>query len=236
MICSGVYPFFGISIPPFLRYYIWYRFRGSGQYLSYPGGTNTRFEVDEGLDKNIISSWGFSLHELFVSNRALFEGAYLSLKKKLALIADSSKALLEAALGERITKLITARLLGEDVSADIRNILDEHLREIMLVKVVPRVRMASYTITARVLTNLGMRKDDNFSWEYEQDDQHGCFNLQIKWRSLQYGYQDHDEHMWLIHQEVQDFCVRDAFLLSINLDTLGEQISTMIERISHLGA
>jgi len=30
MICSGVYPFLSIY-PPFLRYYIWYRFKGSGQ-------------------------------------------------------------------------------------------------------------------------------------------------------------------------------------------------------------
>ena len=29
MICSGLYPFFGIFIP-LLRYYIWYRFRGAG--------------------------------------------------------------------------------------------------------------------------------------------------------------------------------------------------------------
>jgi hypothetical protein len=39
MICSGVYPFFGISIPPFLRYYIWYRFRGSGHLISGEGDT-----------------------------------------------------------------------------------------------------------------------------------------------------------------------------------------------------
>jgi hypothetical protein len=203
-------------------------------YISCPGaGMNSRLEVNEttrlGLDKNIIASCGFSLHELFTGNRALFEGAYLSLKQKLGLVADSSRALLEAALGEQISKLITARLQGEDVSADIRNMLDEHVRETILMKVVPRIRTASATTH---LTKLGIRQDDNFSWEYERDDNNNIsFNLKLKWRSLQYGYQDHNEHVWLMHQEVQSFCIRDAFLLTVNLPTFGDQIASMLEKV-----
>ena len=203
-------------------------------YISCPGtGMNSRLEVSDatrlGLDKNIVASCGFSLRELFAGNRALFEGAYLSLKQKLGLVADSSRALLEAALGERITKLITARLQGEDVSADIRNMLDEHVRETILMKVVPKIRMAS---SSTHLTKLGMRKDDNFSWEYERDDYNNIsFNLKIIWRSLQYQYQHRNERVWLMHQDVGDFCVRDAFLLTVNLPTLGEQIANTIEKV-----
>ena len=104
-------------------------------YVSYPSVDDSRIEVSDssrtGLDKATIDCWGNSIHEMFVFNPALFEGAYLSLKQKVTAVGESSKALLEAALGEQITKLITARLQGEDVSADIRKMLHEHIQEII---------------------------------------------------------------------------------------------------------
>ena len=104
-------------------------------YLTCPSVDNSRIEVNDiSLDKAIISGWGFSLHEMFIFNPAIFEGAYTSLKQKVGVVGESSKALLEAALGEQMTKLITARLQGEDVSADIRKMLHERIREIIVWK------------------------------------------------------------------------------------------------------
>jgi hypothetical protein len=203
-------------------------------YLSCPGVDNSRIEINDdsrtGLDKTTINSWGFSLHEMYLFNPALFEGAYQSVKQKIVVVGESSKALLEAAMGEQITKLITARLQGEDVSADIRNMLDEHIKGMILTKVAPRVKKASLQTA---ITKLGIRKDDNFSWEYDHEE-NGDFNLKIKWKSLQYGYQDRNEQVWLMHQDVQSFCVRDAFLFSVNLPTFGEQMANTIEQVSNI--
>jgi hypothetical protein len=204
-------------------------------YLSCTGVDNSRIEVNDnsrtGLDKVTINSWGFSLHEMFLFNPAIFEGAYLSLKQKIAVVGESSKALLEAAMGEQITKLITARLQGENVSADIRNMLDEHIKEMILAKVAPRIKRVSDLTT---ITKLGIRKDSNFSWEYELENGNSDFNLKIKWKSLQYGYQNRNEQVWLMRQEADSFCVRDAFLFSVNLPTFGDQIANTIEKVSGL--
>jgi hypothetical protein len=199
-------------------------------YLSCPSIDNSRIEVNDssriGLDRSTIDTWGFSIHELFIFNPSLFEGAYQSLKQKIAVVGESSKALLEAALGDQITKLITARLQGEDVSGDIRKMLDQHIKEMILTKVIPRIREVSL---ASQVTRLGIRSDDSFSWDFDREFENGDFNLKIKWKSLRYGYQERNEQIWLMQQEVQDFCVRDAFLLSVNLPTFGEKIANAIE-------
>jgi len=204
-------------------------------YVSCPDVDNSRIEVSEnsrtGLDKATIDSWGFSIHELYIFNPTLFEGVYQSLKQKIAIVGESSKALLEAALGEQITKLITARLQGEDVSEDIRVMLDEHIKEMMLTKVIPRIKEVSLSTP---ITRLGIKKDDNFSWDFDREGENSDFNLKIRWKSLHYGYQNRNEQVWLMQQEVGDFCVRDAFLLSVNLPTFGDQIANMIEQVSKI--
>jgi hypothetical protein len=146
-------------------------------------------------------------------------------------MAESSKVVLEATLGNQITKLITARLQGEDVSADIRNMLDEHIKEMILAKVVPRVKRVSDLTT---ITKLGIKKDDSFSWEYDRENGNSAFNLKIQWKSLEYGYQNRNEQVWLMRQEADSFCVRDAFLLSVNLPTFGDQIASTIEKMSNV--
>jgi len=183
------------------------------------------------LDRSTIDIWGFSIHELFIFNPTLFEGAYQSLKQKIAIVGESSKALLEATLGEQITKLITVRLQGEDVSADIRNMLDQHIKEMILAKVVPRIREASLETQ---ITNLGIKKDIDFSWDFQRENDRGDFTLKIRWKSLHYGYQNQNEQVWLMGQEVGDFCVRDAFLFSVNLPTFGLQIALAIENMSNI--
>ena len=147
------------------------------------------------------------------------------------MVGESSRALLEAALGEQITKLITARLQGEDVSGDIRTMLDEHIKEMMLTKVIPRIKEVSLSTP---ITRLGIKKDDNFSWDFDREGENSDFNLKIRWKSLHYGYQNRNEQVWLMQQEVGDFCVRDAFLLSVNLPTFGDQIANMIEQVSKI--
>ena len=204
-------------------------------YLECPGvETNARIEINgislTSIDKITVADWGYSVQEMFLFNRTLFEGAYHSLKEKVAVVGESSKALLEAALGEQITKLITARLQGEDVSADIRKMLDEHIKQTILAKVVPRIKRVS-NLTA--ITKLGIKKDDSFSWEYDRDGENSDFNLKIKWKSMNYGYQNRNEQIWLMHQDVQDLCVRDAFLFSVNLPTFGEEIVKTIEKMSN---
>ena len=201
-------------------------------YISYPSMVNSRIEVCDisrpGLDTATIDSWGTSIHEMFVFNPALFEGAYLSLKQKVAAVGESSRALLEAALGEQMTKLITARLQGEDVSADIRKMLNQHIHQIIADKVAPEVKIASY---GTFITKLGIRKDGDFGWEFGREGESSDFNLRIRWKSLRYGYQARNQNVWLMNQEVQDFCVRDAFLFSVNLPTFGEKIARMIEKV-----
>ena len=204
-------------------------------YVSCPGTANSKIEVNDnsriGLDRSTIDTWGFSIHELFIFNPTLFEGAYQSLKQKIAIVGESSKALLEATLGEQITKLITVRLQGEDVSADIRNMLDQHIKEMILAKVVPRIREASLETQ---ITNLGIKKDIDFSWDFQRENDRGDFTLKIRWKSLHYGYQNQNEQVWLMGQEVGDFCVRDAFLFSVNLPTFGLQIALAIENMSNI--
>ncbi len=204
-------------------------------YLSCSAVDNSRIEFNDnsrtGLDKSTITGWGFSIHEMFLFNPAIFEGVYLSLKQKIAVVGESSKALLEAVLGEEIAKLITARLQGEDVSADIRNMLDGHVKEMILTKVVPGIKAVAGTPT---LTHLGIKNDEDFSWEYERTPEDNDFHLSIKWKSLHYGYQVRNENVWLIQQEVQSFCVRDAFLFSVNLPTFGDQIANTIEKMSNV--
>jgi hypothetical protein len=128
-------------------------------YVSYPSVANSRIEVSDisriGLDRATIDAWGISIHEMFVFNPALFEGAYLSLEQKVTAVGESSKALLEAALGGEMTKLITARLQGEDVSADIRKMLNQNIQTIISDKVAPAVKIATYETT---ITKLGIRK------------------------------------------------------------------------------
>jgi hypothetical protein len=205
-------------------------------YLECPGAeTNARIEINDNaftsIDKITVADWGFSVQEMFLFNRSLFEGAYQSLKGKVAVVGESSKALLEAVLGEQITKLITARLQGEDVSSDIRKMLHEHIRGIIADKVAPGVKIASYRTA---ITKLGIRKDADFSWDFEREDDTD-FNLKIRWKSLHYGYQRRNQNVWLMNQEATNFCVRDAFLFSVNLPAFGEDIANMIEKIGKIG-
>jgi hypothetical protein len=165
---------------------------------------------------------------MFLFNKSIFEGVYQSLKDKIAVVGESSKALLEAALGEQITKLITARLQGEDVSGDIRKMLHEHIRENITDKVAPGVKIASYRTS---ITKLGIRKDADFNWDFEREDD-SDFNLRIRWKSIHYGYQGRNQNVWLMNQEATNFCVRDAFLFSINLPTFGEQIAQTIKKFN----
>jgi len=198
-------------------------------YLTCPSIDNSRIEVnDNTLDKAIISGWGFSLHEMFIFNPAIFEGAYTSLKQKVAVVGESSKALLEAALGEQMTKLITARLQGEDVSADIRKMLHERIREIIVMEVAPVVKAAAFEST---INKLGIRKNADFRWEFERLDDDDDFRLTIWWKSLRYAFQDRNRNVWLMNQEAENFCVRDAFLFTVNLPTLGGQIAGVVEKM-----
>jgi len=98
-------------------------------------------------------------------------------------------------------------------------------------KVAPGVKIASYRT---VITKLGIRKDAEFSWDFEKEDDND-FNLKIRWKSLHYGYQARNQNVWLMQQEIQDFCVRDAFLFSVNLTTFGEQIAKTIEKVGKIG-
>ena len=202
-------------------------------YLESPGAeTNARIEINDNsltsIDKITVADWGYSVQEMFLFNRNLFEGAYHSLKGKVAVVGESSKALLEAAMEEQITKLITARLQGEDVSGDIRKMLQEHIREIISDKVAPGVKIASYRT---VIAKLGIRKDADFSWDFEREED-SDFNLKIRWKSLHYGYQGRNQNVWLMNQEATNFCVRDACLFSVNLPAFGEQIAQTIKKFN----
>jgi hypothetical protein len=200
-------------------------------YLVCPDIENgTRIEANEStlnsLDKTVMANWGFSLRDVFNEYRDLFEGVYASLKQKVAAMAESSKALLEATMGEKILKLVAERLQGDHVHGDIKSMLDEHIRETILSVVMPEVRRVS---RATAITKLGIKVDNNFTWEFENDDEN--FNLDLTWKSLRYRFTGRTGSVSLLRQEVQGFCVRDALLLAINLTTFGDQIANTIEKV-----
>jgi hypothetical protein len=193
-----------------------------------------RIEVNENylntLDKSTVSSWGFSLHVMFSENRTLFEGACQSLKQKAALVGEQSKALLEATLSEEITRRITERLQSGDASGDLRQILDEHIQKKIRHTLIAKVAGAS---RGDNLTRLGIRQDANFAWEYNPDSGR-CFDMEIMWQSLRYRYLGHNETIFPVNNNADAFCVRDAFLFSVNLQILAEQVARTIETVSGL--
>jgi hypothetical protein len=193
-----------------------------------------RIEVNENylntLDKSTISSWGFSLHAMFLENRTLFEGAYQSLKQKALLVGEQSKALLEATLSEEITRRITERLQGGDAGGDIREMLDGHVREKILHNLIAKV---SETSRGDKLTRLGIRQDANFAWEYNPDTGR-YFDMDIWWQSLHFRYTGHNQTIFPVNNANDVFSVRDAFMFSVNLPALGEQVAETIERVSRV--
>ena len=49
--------------------------------------------------------------------------------------------------------------------------------------------------------------------------------------SLHYRYLGHNETIFPVNNAADAFCVRDAFLLSLNIPVLGEQVAGTIERV-----
>ena len=191
-----------------------------------------RIEVNENylasLDKSTISNWGFSLHAMYLDNRALFEGACQSLKQKAVLVGEQSKALLEATLSEEITRRITERLQGGDAGGDLRQMLDEAVREKILHDLIAKVAVAS---RGNNLNKLGIRQDNNFAWDYNLVSG-SSFDMEISWKSLGYRYLGRNNSVFPSVNNIDAFCVRDAFMLSVNLPVLGEQVASKIERVS----
>jgi hypothetical protein len=144
-------------------------------------------------------------------------------------MAESSKVVLEAAMGEKILKLVAERLQGDNVHGDIKRMLDEHIRETLLSEVMPGIRRDSKMTH---ITKLGIKVDNNFTWEFENDNED--FNLDLTWKSLRYRFTGRTVSVSLLRQEADSFCVRDAFLLSVNLPTFGEQIASTIEKMSNV--
>jgi hypothetical protein len=144
-------------------------------------------------------------------------------------MAESSKVVLEAAMGEKILKLVAERLQGDNVHGDIKRMLDEHIRETLLSEVMPGIRRDSKMTH---ITKLGIKVDNNFTWEFENDDED--FNLDLTWKSLRYRFTGRTVSVSLLRQEADSFCVRDAFLFSVNLPTFGDQIANTIEMVSTL--
>jgi hypothetical protein len=201
-------------------------------YLLCPDVENgTRIEVNESilasLDKTIVTNWGFSLRDVFNEHRDLFEDVYVSLKQKVAAMAESSKAVLEAAMGEKILKLVAERLQGDNVHGDIKSMLDEHIRETLLSEVMPGIRRDSKMTN---ITKLGIKVDNNLTWEFENDDED--FNLDLTWKSLRYKFTGRTNSVSLMRQSVEEMCLRDSFLLAINVAGLGERIASVIEKIN----
>ena len=62
-------------------------------------------------------------------------------------------------------------------------------------KVAPEIR--DITLWELPITKLGIKKDESFIWDFEREGENGDFNLKIRWKSLHYGYQDRNEHVWL---------------------------------------
>lgn len=195
---------------------------------------HVRIEINENylntLDKSTVSGWGFSLHAMYLENSALFEGASRSLKNKAAIVGEQSKALLEAALTEEITRRITERLQGGDAGGNLREMLDEHIREKALQVLIPKVAGAS---RGDKLTRLGFRQDENFAWEYNPDSGR-YFDLEVWWKSLHYRYMGRNDSVFPVNNAAEAFCVRDAFLLGLNLPALGDKVAGTIEKVSRI--
>ena len=96
-------------------------------------------------------------------------------------------------------------------------------------EVAPVVKAAAFEST---INKLGIRKNADFRREFERPEDDDDFRLTIWWKSLRYAYQDRNRNVWLMNQEAENFCVRDAFLFTVNLPILGGQIAGVIEGAS----
>ena len=91
----------------------------------------------------------------------------------------------------------------------------------------PEVKKAALMTS---ITKLGIKVDINFTWEFENNDED--INLDLTWKSLRYRFTGRTGSVSLLRQDVPGFCVRDAFLLAINISGFGEQIAKKIKTVS----
>jgi hypothetical protein len=180
------------------------------------------------VEKYFVRNWEFSLHDFYVLQSRLCESALASLTNKIAVISESSVAVLESQLGNEVVKLITKKLSGEAVEeAGLKQLMQSQLASAMYKNVVhPVMKLTKGDDTIK---NLSIMSDPIY-WEYTRLDPNSSkiSELRIAWKGIQLAW---DGTEGQVQGNSETFCVRDMFLFMVNLPSFGEIIAAKLEKI-----
>jgi hypothetical protein len=175
------------------------------------------------VEKSLVRTYSFSLHEFFLLNSRLCESVLTSLTTKIAVISEHSKAVLESQLGDEIVKMVTKRLAGGDEEgASLKEMLMSQVSDKMNKHIAAPVRRAVQA-DAQV-TDLAIQDGDLF-WRYQHADR---IDITLNWKGVQLHW---DGKAGYVTNNAEVLCVRDTFLCLVNLPSFGEMIVGKLAKI-----
>ncbi len=192
-----------------------------------------RIEIKEPvgqLDKQCISAFSVSLHEMYILQSRLCESVLGSLTNKIGVIAERSTALLESQLGDEVIKLVTAKLEGIDVGmASLKNLLVRQITSAMpkqLVQPVHRLFLHDER-KGMQLQRIEFQENDDLYWKYEAMT-YPRFGLYVTWKGVTLSWTGQDAS---ISGQEDAVCVRDTFLFVANLPSFASMITARLAKI-----
>jgi hypothetical protein len=192
---------------------------------------NTCFEIKEPvgqLDKNCVrlTSPPFSLHEFYILNPGLCQSALSSLKEKIAVISEHSRALLEAQLGDELIKLVTARLAGGDVEdASLKKLLTHQIESRMNECVGAPIREVA---KGNMIQHLEL-VDGDLAWAYKMSD-YPRFEITLTWKHVAFRW-DETAKKGNLACSFDILSVRNALLFLVNLESFGQMVVWRLAKI-----
>lgn len=188
--------------------------------------TGGRIEITEPLgdvEKNFVREYAFSLHEFYLLQGRLCQSVLASLTTKIEIISERSKALLESVLGDEIVKMVTKRLTGADEEdSSLKHLLVNQISGQMARKVVQPI----HRIRDESIVKLTIRdpKTDLY-WEYVHEN---LTELILNWKGVSLHW---DGTKGYVTNSIEVLCVRDTFLMMVNLSSFGELIAAKLAKI-----
>ena len=190
-----------------------------------------RCEIKEPLshvEKDFIRDYSFSLNEYFMFNNALCKSALSSLKDKITLVSERSKALLESAVGDELVKMITARLLGGDVEdASLKNLVIRQVEARLEESVGIPIRELLSKEKSGEVKRLEIQ-DGEISWEYQV--KNGGFDINLHWKGIIFRWDDQN-HRGNVAVNLDTLSVRNMFLYLVNLPSFGQIVTRRLAKI-----
>ena len=190
-----------------------------------------RCEVKEPLshvEKDFIRDYSFSLNEYFMFNSALCRSVLSSLRDKITLVSERSKALLESAVGDELVKMITARLLGEEISdTSLKNLVIRQVEARMEESVGVPIKELLLQEKVSEVKRLEIQ-DGEISWEYQV--KNGGFDINLHWKGITFRWDDQN-HRGNIGVNLDTLSVRNMFLYLVNLPSFGQIVARRLAKI-----